>query len=147
MRPVLRSWIVLFVAAILFVGGLFWLRSRPQEPEVADPLAEARESLDRVFGLEIASEVAAEGGVRVEAVKAGSPAEWAGIKGGDRIVVCGDLSVWHAQQLADFAAELISRGLPVVLLVEREGSYRPAVLTGPRGRPGGGPVAGAEAGQ
>jgi len=147
MRPVLRSWIVLFVAAIMFVGGMFWLRSRPQEPEVEDPLAEARESLDRGFGLELTSEVAAGGGVRVEGVKPGSPAERAGIEGGDRIVACGDYSVWHAYQLRELVVERLGQGLAVVVLVERAGDYRPAVLAMPRMQPSGRSGAEAEGAQ
>jgi S1-C subfamily serine protease len=134
MRPVLRSWTVLFVAAIMFVAGMFWLRARPQGPKVEDPLAEARESLDRGLGLELSSEVAPGGGVRVKGVKPGSPAERAGIKGGDRIVACGDYSVWHAYQLRDLIAERLGQGVPVVVLVDREGDYRPAVLAMPRVR-------------
>ncbi len=85
------------------------------------------------------------GGVRVEGVRAGGPAQRGGIKAGDRIVACGDQSVWHAQQLWELISGLGTQRMPVALLVEREGTYHGVMLGGvPRGQRRGG---GAEAGQ
>jgi len=146
---VFPSWALLLVAGIAFVGGLFWVRAHPPEMEVEDPLVEAREALAQRPGLEVATETMPQGGVRVEGVRPGSPADRAAIKSGDRIVACGDQSVWHAHQLWERIRELGSRRMPVVLLVERKGTYRPMILGGaPQGlRPGGEGGGGAEASQ
>ena len=147
MRPLFPSWALLLVAAILFVAGLFWVRAHPPEQKIEDPLLEAREALARGPGLEVATEIIPQGGVRVERVRAGSPADRAGIRRGDRIVACRDQSVWHAQQLWEFIREVATKRLPVMLLVERKGAYRPTVLGGRPAVPGAKPGGRAEAAQ
>jgi membrane protease YdiL (CAAX protease family) len=62
-------------------------------------------------------ESAPEGGVRVREVFAGSPAEEAGIRAGDRIVRVGERPVDDAASLAS----AVSRGELVVLHLERDG--------------------------
>ena len=128
MRPVVRSWMLLLIGGILFAAGMFWVRARQHTGGSDDPLLQARDSLARSFGIEVATEALPEGGVRVEEVRPGSPAERAGINPGDRIVACGDRSVWHAYQLAQYIGEALAFGPAVTLLVESSGNYRPATF-------------------
>ena len=140
MKPVIRSWTLLLIGTILLVGGMFWVRANPRSPESDDPLIKARDSLAQGFGIELATESRPEGGVRVEGVKPGSAAEEAGINAGDRIVACGDRSVWHAYQLAEYIVQELTYTPAVSLLVERDGDYRQVVFGsrpgGSSGRPG-----------
>jgi len=126
MKPGIRSWTMLLVAGILFVSGLFWVRANP--PADKDPLMEARDGLAKAFGLEVALKAGREGGLLVEGVRPGSPAERAGIQVGDRVVACGDRSVWHVYQLAEFISEDVRAGPAVSLLVQRDDKYWPAVF-------------------
>jgi S1-C subfamily serine protease len=137
MRPVVRSWMLLLIGGILFAAGMFWVRARQHSGGPEDLLLEAQGSLARSFGMEVATEAIPEGGVRVEEVRPGSPAERAGIKAGDRIVACGDRSVWHAYQLAQYIGEELAFGPAVTLLVESGGDYRPAMFGMQPRAPGG----------
>jgi predicted metalloprotease with PDZ domain len=144
MRPAFPPWALLLIAAILFVGGLMWVRAHPPEHKLHDPLLEAQQTLAQGPGLEVAVEPLREGGVRVNSVRADSPAQRVGIKAGDRIIACGDQSVWHAHQLWEMMSDQASKGLPVVLMVETKGRYWSVVFGRPRS-PAAKPPAGAEA--
>jgi S1-C subfamily serine protease len=137
MRPVVRSWMLVLIGGILFAAGMFWVRAREHTGGLDDPLLQARDSLARSFGMEVATEAGPEGGVLVAEVRPGSPAERAGIKAGDRIVACGDRSVWHAYQLAQYIGEELAFGPAVTLLVESGGDYRPTTFGMQPRAPGG----------
>jgi S1-C subfamily serine protease len=124
MKPILRWWTLLLVAAILFVGGMIWVRLQPPAADRNNPLLQARESIAERFGMEVATAAGPEGGLLVEAVTPGEPAERVGIQVGDRIVACGDRSVWHVHQMVEVIDEQVSRGGVVAMLIERDGAYR-----------------------
>jgi predicted metalloprotease with PDZ domain len=128
MKPLLRSWTLILVAAILFVGGMIWVRLHPRSTDLDDPLLQARKAVAESFGVEAATSISASGGVLVEAVIPGSAAEQLGIQAGDRIVACGDRSVWHVYQLDELASSQLARGSAVGLMLEREGTYWVVVL-------------------
>jgi membrane-associated protease RseP (regulator of RpoE activity) len=124
MRRALPPWAWLLVIAILFMGGMLWMRVRPPAPKHDDdPLVEAADDLERVLGLQVDPQPQPGGGA-----KPGTPAEQLGIQAGDRIVACGSQSVWHTYQLAELLSQSLGSGYPVSLLVEREGTYRQVVL-------------------
>jgi hypothetical protein len=130
MKPLFRSWILLLVGAICVVGAMTWMRLNPAEPD--DPLLQARRSIAEGFGMDLAIQSDGSGGLRVEAVTPGRPAEQVGIEVGDRIVACGDRSVWHVHQMAQFVNDQLVLSGTVTLLVEREGRYW-AVVFGRQG--------------
>ncbi len=133
MRRLLPPWAWLLVLAILFVGGMLWLRVRPPTPaHERDALADAAADLDDAIGLQVDASAGRGGGVDVLGVRDGSPAQQLGIQAGDRVVAVGSQSVWHSYQLLDLMKQGLGSGYPVALLVEREGTYRQVVL-GPPG--------------
>ncbi len=129
MKPRMRSWIIALIAAILFVGGLFWVRANPPAGE-PDPLVDARDQLVERLGLEVALEAGPGGGLRVEGVRPDSPVDRAGIQVGDRLMACGDRSVWHVHQLVQFIAEDLGVAPAVSLMMERDGVYWNVLLGG-----------------
>ncbi|NIR00309.1 MAG: PDZ domain-containing protein, partial [Gemmatimonadales bacterium] len=80
---------------------MIWVRVRAPSAGTDDPLLLARESIAERFGMELATTAGPEGGLLVETVAPGRPAEQVGIQAGDRIVACGDRSVWHVYQLME----------------------------------------------
>jgi S1-C subfamily serine protease len=131
MKPILRSWMLLLVGAIVFVGGMFWVRANSSSgPQ--DPLLEAQQDLESVFGMKVALQANQQGGLQIEAVTPGGPAEHVGLAAGDRVVACGDKSVWHSYQLLQFVQQQMESAPAVVLLVERDGEYRQVVFGRPR---------------
>jgi len=99
-----RRWMLLPVAAIIIVAGLFWAREQAREAK-KDPLTKAQEWVHKSFGMQLEQQTSSGSGLKVEAVASASSAAEAGVKAGDRIVAVGDRSVWHIYQLI----ELISR--------------------------------------
>ena len=133
MRRLLPPWAWLLVLAILFVGGMLWLRVRPPtSPHERDALAEAATELDEAIGLQVDSAPGRGGSVGVLGVRDGSPAQQLGLQAGDRIIAVGSQSVWHSYQLLDLMRQGLGSGYPVALLVERQGTYWQVVL-GPAG--------------
>jgi S1-C subfamily serine protease len=130
-RPVLPGWALAAIVLILFGGGMYWVQANPPKPKL-HPLEEAAESLSHGLGLQVESEPDDRGGVQVTGVVSGSPAEATGLRAGDRIVACGDQSVWHTVQLIEVISGPLSSGSPCALLVENDGSYR-GVTLGPPG--------------
>ncbi len=138
MKPLLRSWVVLLLVAIALVGALFWVRANFAELQKKDPLTEAQESIEEAFGMRVAKESGPKGGLPVEAVEPGGPAEQVGLAVGDRIMALGDRSVWHVYQFADLINSSITAGRGIMLLVQRDGEYRMIVFrhrTGPVSMP------------
>jgi S1-C subfamily serine protease len=135
MKPVLRTWVVLLLGAIVFVAGLFWVRANFAELQKKDPLTEAQESIEDTFGMTLAKEPGpGGGGLPVEAVDPEGVAARAGFDVGDRVMAVGDRSVWHIYQFAELVDASISVAPVLPLLVERDGEYR-QVLIGHRGAP------------
>ncbi len=134
MRPFLRAWVVLLLAAILFVAGLFWVRANFAELQEKDPLTECQEAIDEAFGMTVAKESGPSGGLLVEAVDPEGAAARASIQAGDRIVALGDRSLWHVYQFAGLINSAVAVAPALALLVERDGEYR-SVVIGHRGGP------------
>jgi len=136
MRPRIRTWTLLLIAAIGFVAALFWVRANPSQEK--DPLTEAQETIDHAFGMTLAQACGPEGGLPVEAVEPNGPAAGAGIEVGDRVVTIGDESVWHTYQFIEALNRRASSSTALALLVEREGDYRVVVFrnSGPLPVPG-----------
>ena len=128
MRPRIRTWTLLLVAAIGFMAALFWVRANPSQEK--DPLAEAQETIDHAFGMTLAQTCGPEGGLPVEAVEPNGPAAGVGIEVGDRIMSIGDESVWHAYQFIEALNRRASSSAALPLLVERDGNYRVVVFRG-----------------
>ena len=126
MRPRIRTWTLLLVAAIGFVAALFWVRANPSQEK--NPLAEAQETIDNAFGVTLAQACGPEGGLPVEAVEPSGPAAGAGIEVGDRVMAIGDESVWHAYQFIEALNKRASSSAVLPLLVERDGDYRVVVF-------------------
>lgn len=126
MRPRIRTWTLLLVAAIGFVAALFWIRANPAEEKT--PLVEAQETIDHAFGMTLAQVSGPEGGLPVEAVEPNGPAAGAGIEVGDRVMAISDESVWHVYQFIEALNRRASSLAALPLLVEREGDYRVVVF-------------------
>ena len=136
MTRLLPPWALLLVAAILFVAGMIWIRaSTPDTSKPEDPVGDAVVQVQKILGMKVARQAGPDGGLAVEEVAAGSPAQRQGIQAGDRVMAVGDRSVWHAGQLADALVNAIEQRAPFSLLVARGEDYR-AVVFGMR--PGGG---------
>jgi len=136
MRPRLRTWTLLLIAAIVFVGLLFWARANPYEEKA--PVVEAQETIQRAFGMKLATETKSGDGLSVEEVDPKGPAANVGIEAGDRIVAVGDESVWHTYQFIEAANKRLSAAPMLALLVERKGEYRVIIFRadGPLPLPG-----------
>jgi len=126
MRPRIRTWVVLLVAAIGFMAALFWMRANPTQKK--DPLTESQETVEHVFGMTIARESGPSGGLAVEVVERNGPAAAVGMEVGDRVMAVGDESVWHPYQFIEAVNRLASSSTALPLLVEREGAYRVVVF-------------------
>lgn len=127
MRPVLRSWMLLMVAAIVFVGAMFWARANPPAQN-QDPLEEAQQQIESAFGMTVEKKAGPQGGLHVESLKPGSPAEQVGLQEGDRIVAVGTKSVWHVHQFVEFTQGALGTTGAAVLMVERDGQYKQTVF-------------------
>ena len=136
MRPRIRTWTLLILAAIGFMAALFWVRANPSQEK--DPLTEAQETIDHAFGMTLAQACGAEDGLPVEALEPNGPAAGAGIEVGDRVVAIGDESVWHAYQFIEALNKRAPSSPVLPLLLEREGDYRVVVFksSGPLPVPG-----------
>jgi len=128
MRPILRTWVLLLIGAIIIVGGMFWARAHSGAAAKKDPLLEAQAQVEKAFGMKLATACGPEGGLKVEAVKKGSPADLTGIKVGDRVLTVGDRSVWHVYQFSQYASEVLQSAPGVSMLVERKGGYLQVVF-------------------
>ena len=126
MRPRIRTWTLLLIAAIGFMAALFWVRANPTQEK--DPLTESQETVEHVFGMTIARESGPSGGLAIEVVDAKGPAAAAGMEVGDRVMAVGDESVWHAYQFIQAVNRRASSSPALSLLVEREGAYRVIVF-------------------
>ena len=126
MRPRIRTWTLLLIAAIGFVAALFWVRANPSQEK--DPLTEAQETIDHAFGMTLAQACGPEGGLPVEAIEPNGPAAGAGIEVGDRVVAINDESVWHAYQFIEALNKRATSSPVLPLLVERDGDYRVVVF-------------------
>lgn len=128
---------VLLVLAIVFVVGVLFTRNKP--PQIEDPVADAVKELDDNFGFQVTGTMGPKGGLIVERVKPGSPADRLGLKPGDRFVAVNDRSIWHAKDMADQVSGALNTG-PVALLVEKDGAYRQVIIgarrAGRSGAPG-----------
>ena len=122
MRPRIRTWALLLLAAIIFMSALFWMRANPVEKK--NPLAEAQDTIAHAFGMTLAEACGPEGGLPVEAVEPDGPAASVDIQIGDRVVAVGDESVWHTYQFIEAMNKLATSSPVVPLLLEREGAYR-----------------------
>ncbi len=127
MKPILRTWTLLLIAAIALVFGLFWARGKSGEAK-KNPLEQSQAAMEKSLGMKLATQSGPEGGLKVEAVKKGSPADAVGIKVGDRILTVGDRSVWHVYQFQEYASKLSEQAPAMLLLVERKGEYHNVVL-------------------
>jgi hypothetical protein len=132
MKPTLRTWTMLLIGAILLVGWMIAMRVRQPSADIDDPLVEARQAVADSFGMEVALVPGGRGGLEIEKVLPGRPAEQAGIEVGDRVVAVGDLSVWHVHQLAQYVGQQMTRFGAVSIMFERDGTYWCEVF-GPRG--------------
>ncbi len=111
----------MLVLAILFVIGLFWVRSKP--PEVDNPLADAQTEISEKFGFLVDPLRGPKGGLMVKSVTPKSPAAYLGLQAGDRVLTVNERSVWQSVQLRDLMEEKLQKG-PLALLVERGGVFR-----------------------
>lgn len=111
MRTSFRRWMLLLVAAIIVVAGLFWARAEVREAK-KDPLTKAQEWVQKSFGMTVERQTSTGSGLKVQAVLPGGAAAEAGIKQGDRIVAVGDRSVWHVYQLVELIAA--RKGAPMM---------------------------------
>ncbi len=127
MKPILRTWTLLLIAAIALVFGLFWARAKAGEAK-KNPLEQSQAEMEKIIGMKLALESGPMGGLKVEAVKKGSPADSVGIKVGDRVVSIGDKSVWHVYQFHEYASKLSEQAPVLMLLVERKGEYRQVIF-------------------
>ena len=121
MRPRIRTWTLLLLAAIIFMSALFWMRANPVQEK--DPLAEAQDTIADAFGMTLAQACGPEGGLPVEAVEPNSPADSVDIRTGDRVVAVGDASIWHAYQFIEAVNKLAASSPVLPVLLEREGNY------------------------
>jgi predicted metalloprotease with PDZ domain len=129
MRPILRTWTLLLITAIVLVIGLFWARAKSNEPK-KNPLELSQADIEKGFGMKLETGSKSTGGLKVEAVKKGSPADKLGMKVGDRVVAVGDRSVWHVYQFHQYVTDLVMQYPAVMLLVEQNGEYRQVVFSG-----------------
>jgi S1-C subfamily serine protease len=121
MRPMLRSWILLPVAAIILVVGMFWARSQAVEAK-KDPLTKVQDWVEKSFGMRVEKQTTGGDGLKVESVLPKGAAAEGGIKTGDRIVTVGDRSVWHVYQLAEVISQRL-RGPVLPVLVATGDDY------------------------
>jgi S1-C subfamily serine protease len=140
MRPLLPGWALVLIIAILVVAGMLWVREGPDE-SAQGPLERACQEIWNGFGLQVAPEPGPEGGLRVKTVQPGGPAELAGVRAGERVVACGDQSVWHSVQFLECISAALAEGPSFTLLIESDGRYRGVTVQAPgagqrRGRGG-----------
>jgi len=143
MKPLLSPRVVLLVAAIVFVGLMFWVRTHPEKPK--DPVMDAVGQLKESLGLTVQPVPGPEGGLPVLDVKAGSPADRLGFRKGDRILAVGDRSVWHVLMFSEQLSQNLETGMPSPILVNSNGTYHSIVMgrhmrggAGRGGQPGAG---------
>jgi hypothetical protein len=127
MRPLLRTWILLPIIAIIIVVGMFWAREQAREAK-KDPLVKAQEGIEKSFGMKLETKTSSGSGLKVLAVRPGSPADKTGIKAGDVVVALGERSVWHVYQFADLMSKQLQAMPYLPLLVEHKGEYRSFVF-------------------
>ncbi len=126
MRPVLSAWALLLIGAILFMGGLFWVRAHPAQK--ANPLTQATDTISAELGMEVEPAASLEGGLLVKAVRPKSIAAQVGVKAGEKVVAVGDRSVWHAVRLQELISkEMSTRGSCTIMLVKGT-TYRTVTL-------------------
>lgn len=140
MRPLLKPWMLLLLAAIALMALMIWVRAHPHERE--DPLLQAAERLAESVGLEVETQADAGPGVLLKGVRPGSVAAQLGFKPGDRVIAVGDRSVWHSHSLLTRLGEMLGQNSPAPVLVQRGQEYLSIVF----GRRGPGPGAGAPGG-
>ncbi len=140
MRPRLRVWVLLPVAAILLVIGMFWAREQAAETR-KDPVLKAQEGIEKSFGMKLELQTSSGNGLKVLSVRPGSPADKNGIKKDDVVVAIGDRSVWHAYQFADLMSQQLQSAGYIPLLVKRGDEYRSVFFGTHSRRPGGAPGA------
>jgi hypothetical protein len=128
MRPILPPWALFLFAAILFMGGLFWVRAHPGEKH--NPLEESVEELSHYLGMEVEAVPAraGPGGLLVKAIRPDSMAERIGVKVGERVAAVGDRSVWHAVQLQQLISDEMSRRGSCTLMLAKDQVYRCVTL-------------------
>lgn len=126
MRPRFHKWMLLPVAAIVVVAGMFWAREQAREAK-KDPLTKAQEWVQKSFGMTVEQKTSTGSGLKVEGVLPGSAAAEAGIKAGDQVVAVGDRSVWHVYQLIELISQR-TRGPVVPVLVATGEDYHLARL-------------------
>jgi len=145
MKPLLSPRVVLLVAAIVFVALMIWVRTHPEKPD--DPVMESVEQLWDKLGLRIQPVPGGPGGgLPVNDVKAGSPADRVGFRKGDRILAVGDRSVWHSLMFSEQLNQNLSQGRPFSVLVDSNGSYH-GIIMGRALRGGGGAGEGGRGGE
>lgn len=131
MKALFRTWTILLLLAIVLVGVLV-LRGQQGE-EKKDPVVQAQEAIEKGLGMQLETQSSTGAGLKVLAVRKGSPADQEGIKVGDRIITVADRSVWHTYQFLDFMSQQreIMPALPV--LVANKDNYRTVVFGRPSG--------------
>jgi S1-C subfamily serine protease len=133
MKRRLPGWMLLLIAAIIFVGIMIWTRVAPEKQD--DSLSVGARYLSDRLGLEMATTPSGASGLVVNRVRPGGLGEWAGFHQGDRIVAVGDRSIWHVYGLANVVSERFSMGIPAVFLVARGSEYL-QIMVGPGAQPG-----------
>ena len=136
MRPLFRTWILLPIVAIIFFVGLFWAREQAREAK-KDPVVKAQEGIEKSFGMKLETQTSSGNGLKVLAVRSGSPADKSGIKVGDQVLAIGDRSIWHTYQFGDLMTKQLQAAPYLPVLVEHNGEYR-SVMFGRTGAMGGG---------
>lgn len=126
MRRLLPSWAVLLIGAILFVAGLFWIRSHPgQKPT---PLEEAVETISQYLGMEVEQAPGPEGGLLVKGVRPGTMAHRLGVQVGEKVMAVGDRSVWHAVQLQQLINEEMQRRRGCAIMLAKDQTFRTVIF-------------------
>ncbi|MBN1460468.1 MAG: PDZ domain-containing protein [Armatimonadetes bacterium] len=129
MRPRLRIWTLLLLAAIGLVGVMFWIRAHPEHYSQKDPLTESQEVISGALGMTLQKDSEGRGGLEVLEVSRDGAAARAGIQVGDRIIAVVDRSVWHIHQFQELVLEQLGQFPALILLKERDGSYQTVALS------------------
>lgn len=124
MRPRLRVWTLLLLAAIGLVAVMFWIRAHPEDFSTKDPLTKSQEIISASLGMKLEKDSKGRGGLEVLEVSRDGAAALAGIQPGDRILAVVDRSVWHVYQFQELVLQQLQALPALFLLRERDGSYQ-----------------------